>query len=140
MTHARGMGRGPAGNPRDELQIGIVNSRAALQLKSWIPGRTSPCIFPPSVAQHCRLLTVASGEWLLVSDTLASDTLRDYARHFHDQGIAAVNGSPGLAAIELEGDGARHVLRSSGRLDLHPDRFPGGVVHAHMAGKAPRLY
>lgn len=119
------------------LQIGVVNNRAALQLKTWISGRTSPCFLPPRVAQHCRLLAVAPGEWLLVSDTVASDTLREHVRHVHDQGVAAVSGSPGLAAIELEGCAARDVLAKSGGLDLNPKRFPVGSCTRTWLARLP---
>jgi len=48
-----------------------------------------------------------------------------------------VNGPPGLAAIELEGGGARQVLRNSSRLDLHPDRFPVGSCTRTWLAKLP---
>jgi sarcosine oxidase, subunit gamma len=109
------------------LHLGHVNTRAIVQLKSWMPGRTSPSLFTLTAPPECRLLALAPGEWLLISDTLAVQTLRDHARHFHQHGIAAADLSPGLSALQLEGPAARDVLSKSCGLDVHPAHFPAGM-------------
>jgi sarcosine oxidase, subunit gamma len=109
------------------LRIGNVHNRAIVQLKSWMPGRASPTLPLPTVPAECRLLTLAPGEWLLISDTLAANTLREHGRQLNRQGIAAADLSPGLAAIQLEGPAARDVLTKSCGLDLDPATFPAGT-------------
>jgi sarcosine oxidase subunit gamma len=113
-------------NP-DALRINPINTRAKLHLKSWTVGRTSPSLFVPGVKGECRLLTLTAGEWLMISDTFAGHTLHEFTReHVQEQGIAAVNLSQGLAALQLEGSAVRNVLAKSCGLDLHPQHFPVG--------------
>jgi sarcosine oxidase, subunit gamma len=122
----------------DALALGHINARAIVQLKSWMPGRTSPGLRAPSVPDECRLLTVAPGEWLLISDTLSALTLSEYGRHqLHQQGIAVADLSPGLAAIQLEGPAARGVLTKSCGLDLHPAIFPAGTFTRTRLAQLP---
>src|ERR1700722_12297215 len=121
----------------EAFTITHINGRATLHLKSWIPGRSSPCILPPSATHHCRLLAIAPGEWLLISDTLDAQTLREHASHLREQGIAAVNLSPGLAAIQLEGRATRDVLAKSCGLDLYPKSFPVGTCTRTRLAKLP---
>jgi sarcosine oxidase subunit gamma len=121
----------------DALRIGDVHNRTIVQLKSWMPGRASPGLRAPSVPDECRLLTVAPGEWLLISDTLAAHTLRKYGRELHQQGTAAADLSPGLAAIQLEGSAVPGVLTKSCGLDLHPAIFPVGTCTRTRLAQLP---
>jgi sarcosine oxidase subunit gamma len=77
------------------------------------------------------------GEWLLISDTLAARTLREHALKLHQQGIAAVGPSPGLAALLLEGPVARDVLTQACGLDLHPVSFPLGTCTRTRLAQLP---
>jgi heterotetrameric sarcosine oxidase gamma subunit len=122
---------------RGELRPGAVireRSRVTVQLKSWMPGRTSPSFAAPTVPAACRLLPLAPGEWLLISDTLAAHALREHARHIQQHGIAAVESTPGLAAIQVEGAAALDVLANGCGLDLRsPDFVLGTCTRTRLA-------
>jgi heterotetrameric sarcosine oxidase gamma subunit len=119
------------------LQIHRITSRVTVQLKSWMPGRTSPSLSAPTVPSACRLLTLAPGEWLLISDTLAAHALREYVRHSRSHGIAAVESSSGLSAIQVEGAAARHVLANGCGLDLHSPSFALGACTRTRLAQLP---
>jgi sarcosine oxidase, subunit gamma len=121
----------------DALSVGHINTRAIIQLKSWMPGRTSSGLRAPSVPDECRLLTVAPGEWLLISDTLSALTLSEYGRELHQKGIAAADLSPGLAAIQIEGSAVPGVLTKGCGLDLHPAIFPVGTCTRTRLAQLP---
>ena len=123
----------------ENLQIARVNSRAILHLRSWMLRHSSPFIIPPSLIQHGRLLTLAPGEWLLISDTLSAQTLHEHARLAREQGIVAVSSSPALAAIRIEGRAARGVLAKSCGLDFHPSIFPVGSCTRTRLAKLPAI-
>ena len=119
------------------LAVTCISARATLHLKSWVLARSAPITLPPSVTQHCRLITVAPGEWLLISDAVDEQTLHEVARDFHNQGVAAVSVAQGLAAIEIKGRAAHDVLAKSCGLDLHPVRFPVGSCTRTRLAKLP---
>ena len=123
-------------NP-DALHIGRINARAIVHLKSWMPVRTAPASVALVVPAGCRLLVLGPGDWMLISDVLGAPALRDYARQVHEQVIAAVGPSPGLAAIQLEGPAARDVLAKSCGLDLHPSSFPVGTCTRTRLAQLP---
>src|SRR5271165_3843815 len=111
----------------DALQITQINTRATVRLKSWIHGLAAPAPFAPGVGGECRLLALAPGEWLLISDTIAGQILYEHTtRHVCGQGIAAVNLSQGLAVLRLKGPATRAMLAKGCGLDLHPRHFPVG--------------
>ena len=123
-------------NP-DALNITRINTRASVQLKSWMPrGNTSVAAALMAPAGG-RLLELAPGEWLLISDTLGPDVLRVHAREIERQGIAAVNVSPGLAAFSVEGLAAREIIENSCGLDLHPGKFPVGTCTRTRMAQLP---
>jgi heterotetrameric sarcosine oxidase gamma subunit len=119
------------------LRIHRITSRVTVQLKSWMPGRTSPSFAAPTVPAACRLLPLAPGEWLLISDTLAAHALREHARHLQAQGIAAVESTPGLAAIQVEGAAARDVLANGCGLDLRSAGFALGTCTRTRLAQLP---
>jgi sarcosine oxidase subunit gamma len=108
------------------IQISRITTRAIVHLKSWMPARASSQRLVPTIPTDCRLLTLAPGEWLLISDALPASALREHVHHVREQGFAAVGPSPGLAALELKGPAAWDVLAASCGLDLHPANFPIG--------------
>jgi sarcosine oxidase, subunit gamma len=121
----------------EDLAVSCIGRRASLHLKSWIPGRSLSCTIPPSAMQQCRLLALAPGEWLLVSDTLDVRSLHEHASYFGEQGIAAVRLSPGLSTLQLDGPNAREVLAKSCGLDLHPTAFPVGTCTRTRLARLP---
>ena len=123
-------------NP-DAIHISRITTRAIVHLKSWMPARASSHPLAPPVLNDCRLLTLAPGEWLLISDNLPEQILREHAHHLREQGIAYAGPSMGLAAIELKGPAARDVLAKSSGLDLHPLRFPMGTCTRTRLAKLP---
>ena len=122
---------------RNAIHISRITTRAIIHLKSWMPARASSSPLGPAAPADCRLLTLAPGEWLLISDTLPAQTLREHARHFREQGIAAASPSAGLAAIQLEGPAARNVLAKSCGLDLHPSSFRIGACTRTRLAQLP---
>ena len=126
----------------DALILAPIDSRAIVHLKSWLPAPPPALREPtvpaaPGVPTACRLLTIGPTEWLLISDTLAAHTLREHALKLHQQGIAAVGPSPGLAALLLEGPLARDILTQGCGLDLHPASFPLGTCTRTRLAQLP---
>src|ERR1700692_1049134 len=74
-------------NP-DAIQISRITARAIVHLKSWLPARASSPPLAPAIPADSRLLTLAPGEWLLISDILPEQTLREHVHHLREQGIA----------------------------------------------------
>ena len=121
----------------DAIHISRITTRAIVHLKSWIPARAASLPRPPAVPANCRLLTLAPGEWLLISDTLDETALHEHAVQVHEHGIAAAGPSTGLAALQLEGPAARDVLAKSCGLDLHPSSFPIGTCTRTRLAQLP---
>jgi heterotetrameric sarcosine oxidase gamma subunit len=119
---------------RDPLHIEPIESRAIVQFKSWLPARGSPPAHRLTVPAECRLLSVAPGEWLLTSDTLAMGQMRDWAYKYREFGIASAGPSHGLAVLVLQGLGAQDVLSQGCGLDFHASRFtPGTCTRTRLA-------
>ena len=66
------------------------------------------------------------GEWLVVSETVAADTI---ARHLADLGASRasfVDQSDGRVVLRIHGPKVRAILAKCTALDLHPDLFEIG--------------
>jgi sarcosine oxidase subunit gamma len=109
------------------LQIGEIENRAAVHLKSWVSKPRTGSFVPPDLKGHLSVLTFSPREWIVVSDRVKGGELREHlVRHLDGDGIAVVDLSSGLKALRLEGPESREVLSKGCGLDLHPRVFPPG--------------
>jgi sarcosine oxidase subunit gamma len=107
--------------------VALPPGRAILHLKAWVRAPVSMQSLASSAGGDARLLALAPGEWLMISDSLDGAGLHDLvAPHARSQGIAAVDLSHGMAGLVLNGRAARDLLASGCGLDLHPRSFPEG--------------
>jgi sarcosine oxidase, subunit gamma len=121
----------------DPLHLVPIHTRAVLYLKSWAPDRTA-LSFAGDLAEEWRMLALAPGEWLMISDAIAGTALHGLlAPYAQEQGIAAVDISQGLAAFRLDGFAAYDVLSKGCGLDLHPRHFPVGSCTRTRFAKVP---
>jgi heterotetrameric sarcosine oxidase gamma subunit len=112
---------------REAVQVTEIAGRAVMRLKTWSPNQPSASLVPPALGEEVRLLSFGPHEWLVVSDHIASPKLREQLRrHAAGEGIAAVDLSCAVKALQVEGSGARHLLAKCSGLDLHPSRFTAG--------------
>jgi sarcosine oxidase subunit gamma len=107
------------------LRLTLLDRRAVVRLKAWLPDQVLPSYVEASVSEELRVLCVAPDEWLLVSDAMPGSKLRDRI-HAVQENIAAVDLSQGTVVLRIEGTAVRDVLAIGCGLDLHPRSFPPG--------------
>jgi sarcosine oxidase subunit gamma len=74
-----------------------------------------------------RILTLAPGEWLLVSDAQSPSAIhQQLAAGLATQGAVLVDVTDGLGALKVRGPLARDVLSKGCGLDFHSSAFPVG--------------
>ena len=101
--------------------------RAILHLKAWARAPLSSADFESHGRGGARLLTLGPAEWLLMFDGIEGPDLDPGIASFaRSRGLAAVDVSDGMAALELKGSAACDILATACGLDLHPKAFPGG--------------
>jgi sarcosine oxidase subunit gamma len=118
------------------VQINVVSGRTAVRVKSWLPehvrgtsavemaGRLLPSTGGTSTAGELRVLCLAPGEWLAVSDLRHGAEVQEWIQcQIKTQSIVVVDLSDALAVIRIEGDGVRDVLSKGCGLDMHPRCF-----------------
>src|SRR4051812_8511189 len=123
---------------RGEMRVAPhkINS---LRLKSWLPEHTQggkPVVLagqelPSQVGGilqgPMRVLCLGPGDWLIVSHEHTGSSMRaHFAPDLSEQGLALVDLTDGLAALEVSGSAAREVLSKGCGLDFHPRSFPPG--------------
>jgi sarcosine oxidase subunit gamma len=75
-----------------------------------------------------RVLCIAPGDWLLVSDNLPAANLQEQLQNDPSAaGQAIVDVTHSYGILEVSGHGARDVLAKGCGVDLHPDRFARGL-------------
>lgn len=111
----------------DGVQISCVGNRATVHLKSWLSCRLSPGAAAPNVPGQFRILHLAPGEWLAVSDGIGGPALHRHLESYtREESVAAVDVSQGFGILRVAGKDAREVLSKGCGLDLHPRLFPAG--------------
>ncbi|MGH8139093.1 MAG: sarcosine oxidase subunit gamma [Steroidobacteraceae bacterium] len=118
-------------------EITELTGRASIGVKSWLPehlsgdraveheGRRLPSTVGAISPGDPRVLCLAPGDWLFVSDRLRGPQTQGGIRHrFGNESLAAVDLSDALAVIRIEGDDAREVLSKGCGLDFHVRHFP----------------
>ncbi|MDB6091621.1 MAG: soxG [Gammaproteobacteria bacterium] len=119
------------------LGITALTGRAALRLKSWVPGAMSggrtvvldgrelPAQVGGTMSGQIRVLCLGPGEWLIVSDVAGASTVREQIeQELQQQGVALVDLTHGLAVLQVERPDMRELLSKGCGLDLHPRAFP----------------
>lgn len=127
-----------APNQTAAVQMTAVSGRTSLRLKSWLPqytdggepvvlaGRELPSqVGATTLFGPMRVLCVGPGEWLIVSQEHPASSLReriepDLAKH----GLALVDLTDAIVALDVQGCVVREVLAKGCGLDLHPRSFP----------------
>ena len=117
--------------------------RAVMEIRSWSPeltngekalslqGRELPREVGAIVADGYRILALAPGEWMLISDSDSdseslSTTHQRIGTEVASQGAVLINVTDGLGALKICGPLAREVLSKGCGLDFHPSAFPVG--------------
>jgi sarcosine oxidase, subunit gamma len=116
-----------------DVEITSVRHGAILSLKAWpseqgaspraitLEGAQVPATVGATSGGATRILCIAPGEWLAISDHESSLALRER------QGIEMIDLSDAFVAVRVEGQGAGDLLASGCGLDFDPARFPRGT-------------
>jgi sarcosine oxidase subunit gamma len=118
----------------DSLQL---LERSIFRIKSWkpraatnAPVRLAGMELPSRVGAmsegSTRLMCVGPQEWLIVSDERDARALHARLHADLPEGFVLANASDALAAFEVRGLHAAHVLSKGCGLDFHETRFPRG--------------
>jgi sarcosine oxidase subunit gamma len=90
--------------------------------------------------EEASLRTCGPAEWLVVSHTLASDSLLRQIRAL--PGACAFDHSDGRVLMKIGGPHVRRILAKCVAVDLHPDAFAidacANMLVAHVAGNLAR--
>lgn len=121
------------------LQISTGISRAALEIRSWLPehhsgaravsldGRELPRDVGATLPGPIHVLCLAPGQWLLVSDEQSASSIAERgAADLAAQGAVLVDMTDGIGVLDISGPLARDVLSKGCGLDLRPHAFPVG--------------
>lgn len=113
--------------------------RAVMEIRSWLPekqsGRASlrlnghelPSTVGATITGSLHVLSLAPGEWLLVSNEQPAATLSErLAAELAPQGAVLIDATDGVGASKVHGMWARDVLSKGCGLDFHPSAFPVG--------------
>src|ERR1700758_3611968 len=103
----------------EPVQITQIATRAVVRLQSWVLPKGGPTtsqpsltpmsqavasLMPPGLGGQVRVLTIAPGDSLLVSDALTGTQLYQHLRpHLEGRDIAAVDLSCALKILRVEG-------------------------------------
>lgn len=116
--------------PDAAVRIRAIPQRGVVQLTSY--ALTSAPITPPCEGvggRDMRVLTLAPGEWWIISDALTGPQLVERLRpQLKACDIAAVDLSFALKALCIEGSAARELLAKGCGIDFHPRCFPRGLA------------
>jgi heterotetrameric sarcosine oxidase gamma subunit len=127
-----------AAAPVTALQITALSGRTILRLKSWLAesvtggkpvvlaAQALPTQVGATVSESAHVLCVGPGDWLIVSEQLASCVRDRVESDLARQGLAIVELTDGLASLEVRGTGVRDLLSKGCGLDFHLRRFPAG--------------
>jgi sarcosine oxidase subunit gamma len=112
---------------------------AVMEIRSWSPehknggkgctleSRELPCEPGAILIDRCRILALAPGEWMLISDSQAPAAIHQQAAaELAGQGAVLVDMTDGFGALKVHGPMAREVLSKGCGLDFHPTGFPVG--------------
>jgi sarcosine oxidase, subunit gamma len=112
---------------RERVQISRISNLGLVHVKSWMPGGASTPVVAPDVTAQFRLLHLAPGECLAISDVIDGSALRgQLERDAREEHVVLVDVSQGLSALRIVGAAARETLTKSCGVDLHPRAFPAG--------------
>lgn len=110
----------------------------ALRMKSWLPehrrgtqpiniGELSlPRRAGATLTGAIRVLCLAPGEWLILSNSSAAELRAQLQPFLRQQGLTFTDWSDAFATFVVEGTLARTLLAKGCGLDLHPQSFPEG--------------
>jgi sarcosine oxidase, subunit gamma len=116
---------------RATLRVSGIEGRAVWRVKSWAPehavgdqsvmlaGQRLPVPVGTTSSEQFHALCVGPTEWLIVQHVR-------HAPHAAADGLAVVDLSDGIVALDVRGPAVREVLSAGCGLDLHPQRFPPG--------------
>lgn len=89
---------------------------------------------------HVRLC--GPGEWLVVSETVAADTIERQLLDLGQARVSFVDQSDGRVVLSIRGPRVRSILAKCTAVDLHPDLFEIGQSSncqiCHVAGNLAR--
>jgi sarcosine oxidase subunit gamma len=121
------------------VQITPLGRRTVLRVKSWLREHTAgdkPVVLAGQALSSqvgatqsgpARVLSIAPGEWLIVSHEHPALSLRGRIEHdLLEQGLVLVDLTGGLAAVEVRGSATRELLSKGCGIDFHPRSFPAG--------------
>jgi sarcosine oxidase, subunit gamma len=135
------------------LQITRIAQRACVHVKSWSTETETRRLALSDTGQDIRILVLAPGEWLTLSDTLSGPMLKAHIdRDPSITSLATVDLSQAFAPLRIEGGACQDVLAKSCGLNLDPRTLPLGactrtrlaqlsvIVHCTDAGPKYELY
>ncbi len=119
--------------------LDVDHPRAVLEINSWLPdlksgakhlsldGRELPSEVGATLPGSIRILCLAPGRWMLVSEeqTPASVAGR-FAAEVAAQGAVLTDATDGIGVLSIRGPLARDVLSKGCGLDFHPSAFHVG--------------
>jgi sarcosine oxidase subunit gamma len=113
--------------------------RAVMEIRSWSPEHTSggkaftlqshelPREVGAIVSDRWRVLALAPGEWMLISDSQSPSAIhQEIAAGLATQGAVLVDMTDSFGALKVHSPLAREVLSKGCGLDFHPGAFPVG--------------
>lgn len=121
------------------ISINELSRRASVRVKSWLPehcsgaravdldGQRMPAVGATAAAGEFRVLGLAPGEWLVVSDHADGAKIQEVLQSgLEGECFALVDLSDGLLGLRMQDRAVRDILSRSCGLDLHPQLFPAG--------------
>jgi sarcosine oxidase subunit gamma len=134
----------------DAVLITTISETTSLRLKSWLrdhltgtrsptlAGRQLPSRVGETLTGSARVLCVAPGEWLVVSNGQPSAAMQAYFESdLSSQGLALVDLTDGLVRLEVRGVVARELLSKGCGLDLHARSFPADCCAGTRFARIP---
>lgn len=119
--------------------LDIDHPRAVLEINSWLPeinsgqtrlslnGRELPSDVGATLPGSIRVLCLAPGQWMLVSEEHSpADITERLAAEVAAQGAVLIDTTDGIGVLKVRGPLAREVLSKGCGLDFHPSAFPVG--------------
>jgi sarcosine oxidase, subunit gamma len=128
-----------AAKVKSSVRFTARTSDTLLTVKSWLPERLhgqaqlsfGGCELPSEVGATrpgpIRVLSLAPGEWLLVSEQPRMVSFQRYvAPELSALGLTAIDVSAGFAIVRVSGSAARDMLSKGCALDLERQAFAAG--------------